>query len=135
MRSVASSLVLVLVSVFGLGCSGRMVAPPADSGVVPQEDGGVMTMDGGTEEDSGLPPEDSGLPVDSGPPDSGPPPCACPAFPTTCTAPVADTPTFTPSGGMIEQLFDVIACADSTLEIAIYEAEWDCISGAIEARR
>lgn len=134
MRSAASSLVLVLVSVFGLGCSGRMVAPPADSGVVPQEDGGVMTMDGGTEEDSGLPPDDSGLPVDSGPPDSGPPPCACPAFPTTCTAPVADTPTFTPSGGMIEQLFDVIACADSTLEIAIYEAEWDCISGAIEAQ-
>jgi len=132
MRSLAWSFLLLLA----VGCSGRMVGPE-DSGVVtPPADGGVLTDTGTPEpDDAGLVEDDAGLVADdAGSPDAGPPPCACPVMPTTCVAPAADTPTFTPGGGMLEQLFDVIACADTTLEIAIYEAEWTCLSSAIEAQ-
>jgi phosphatidylserine/phosphatidylglycerophosphate/cardiolipin synthase-like enzyme len=79
--------------------------------------------------------EDGGTPApDAGPPDGGPPPCACPPLPTSCTEPAANVPTFTPEAeAMGAQLYDVIACAESTLQIAMYEAEWSCMGAALEA--
>jgi phosphatidylserine/phosphatidylglycerophosphate/cardiolipin synthase-like enzyme len=46
-----------------------------------------------------------------------------------------NAPSFTPDAeAMASQLFDVIACADTTLRVAVYEADWDCIAGAIDAQ-
>ncbi len=65
--------------------------------------------------------------------DAGPPGCACPTLPATCTAPAPGVPAFTPDAtDAAGQLFDVIACANSTLQIAIYEAEWECIQSALQ---
>lgn len=111
-----------------LGCSGEMVGSGdagSDAGLTPMVDGGV---DAATPLDAG---RDAGS--DAGPPDGGPPPCACPSFPTTCAPPAVNTPAFTPDAAAVAgQLFDVIACADSTLQIAIYEWEWDCIRDAVQ---
>lgn len=101
----------------------------------------MVAGDGG--EDAGPPRPDGGAPPDAGSPfDAGRPPdagvdagfelCACPTLPETCTPPLAGRPTFTPPGAALEQLVDVIACAESTLRIAIYDIEWDCISGVLQ---
>ncbi len=114
-----------------VGCSGRMVGGGghdggADAGPVTYDagtDGGQVVVDAGS---------DAGALPDSGPPDGGPPPCACPTFPDACTVPAANEPTFTPDAdAMLGQLFDVIACADTTLHIAMYEALWPCIGDAL----
>lgn len=98
-----------------------MVAP-SDAGF---RDAYVLPADAG--------PRDSGVgPTDSGPPDAGPLPCACPPFPSSCTPPPANVPAFTPGpDAALGQAFDVIACARSSLQIAMYEAEWSCIGDAI----
>ena len=65
------------------------------------------------------------MPIDAGGPmdacfDAGFTGCECPPYPTTCTAPTANLPAFTPEAtDVASQLFDVIACADSTLQIAM----------------
>lgn len=115
-------------------CGGRMITTDGGGGDTdagtPGVDSGSPSMDAGAPVDSGTPP-----PVDRGPPDAGPPACPCPTLPSTCTAPPVNTPTFTPDGtDMLEQLFDVIACANDTLEIAAYQGNWECLSGAINAR-
>lgn len=111
-----------------------MVGNPTDGGPGPSDAG--PSMDGGTPRDSGPVSldagRDGGTRPDAGPPDSGPPPCGCPAYPTECRAPEANEPTFTPDArAMGAQLFDLIACAQSTLQIAMYEAEWPCIADAL----
>ena len=113
-------------------CSGRRFSDP-DAGT----DGSTLdaTIDA-TAPDGGTAPRDAGRdagPSDAGS-DAGPSGCVCPALPVACTAPAADQPAFTPDATEVAtQLFDVIACADSTLQIAIYEAEWGCIQGALQA--
>ncbi len=62
--------------------------------------------------------------------------CECPAVPTTCPVVRANRPVFAPSPdyALAKQLFDVFACADDYLHIAIYESDWDCIVNALLAR-
>lgn len=111
-------------------CSGRMVGGDAghDSGPpVGMDAGPPMGMDAG-------PPvgTDAGPGTDAGMPDAGPPPCMCPTFPTTCSAPAPATPAFTPDAtDAAGQLFDVIACAQTSLHLAVYEGEWACLANAI----
>ncbi|HJL18218.1 MAG TPA: phospholipase D-like domain-containing protein [Sandaracinaceae bacterium LLY-WYZ-13_1] len=128
MRRFSWSILALLV----VACSGRAV-PDTDAGRG-TDAGPSGPMDAGL--DAGPTPVDAGPPdagPDAGPPDAGPPPCACPPYPTSCAAPAAASPTFSPDAeAMGGQLFDVIACADSTLQIAIYEFEWDCLRDAIQ---
>lgn len=85
-------------------------------------------IDAGATSDAGA---DAGMP-DAGPPDAGSPSCACPPYPDVCTDPLVSTPTFTPDAdALVGQLFDVIACAGTTLHIAMYEAQWTCIGDAL----
>lgn len=115
-----------LVAVALVGCSGRMV--PIDG-----EDAGGMGMDASPALDGGRDAASPGL--DAGPMmmDAGSS-CVCPTLPTTCTLPLADDPVFTPDATeTAAQLFDVIACADTTLQIAMYQAGWDCIASALQA--
>lgn len=66
--------------------------------------------------------------------DAAPPPCDCPPFPTVCAAPDVTVPAFTPdAAAMAAQLFDVIACAETSLELAIYEAQWECLGAGLDA--
>jgi hypothetical protein len=102
-------------------------AGPRDTGVdAPVDvDAGPTDVDGG--------------PVDGGPddapitPDAGS--CPCPVVPTTCARPAPNVPTFAPDDAAYDaQLMNTILCAESTLEIAIYETGDDCIPNAIIAR-
>jgi hypothetical protein len=62
-------------------------------------------------------------------------PCPCPVLPTACTAPAAGQPTFTPPNeDAVAQLFDLLACATTSLHIAMYETDWDCIVNALLAK-
>lgn len=111
-----------------IGCAGRMIGGGHDGG----SDGSIGPSDAGVDAalDAGT---DAGSLPDAGPPDSGPPPCGCAPFPAACAAPVANVPAFTPDAdAMLGQLFDVIACADTTLQIAMYEAEWPCLGNALQ---
>ncbi len=110
-----------------LGCSARPVGSVHDAGVDAQvaHDAGV---DAQAAPDAGT---DAATP-DAGPPDAGPPPCACPAFPDSCSAPAVNEPAFTPNAdALVGQLFDVIACATDTLHIAMYEASWPCLADGL----
>jgi phosphatidylserine/phosphatidylglycerophosphate/cardiolipin synthase-like enzyme len=95
--------------------------------------------DGGI--DAPGPGEDSGAPVDAGPIDAGPsdaarPSCPCPPLPETCVPPAAGAIEFTPDrdGRSIDQLMATIACADTSLHVAMYETDRACIVDAILAQ-
>lgn len=62
--------------------------------------------------------------------------CECPAVPTSCPALTPGVPAFAPSSdfALAHQLFDVLACAETRLQIAVYETDWDCIVDALRAR-
>lgn len=63
------------------------------------------------------------------------PACACRSLPATCTPPALGVPAFSPPGEDLQaQLLGLIACADESLRVAIYQAGWDCLSGAIATR-
>jgi phosphatidylserine/phosphatidylglycerophosphate/cardiolipin synthase-like enzyme len=81
---------------------------------------------------------DSSMPTDSDVPDTSEPDaapeCVCPGLPA-CSGVIADTPAFTPEGtAYVDQLFQVIACADSTLDAAIYQTTYDCVVDALETK-
>lgn len=65
--------------------------------------------------------------------DAGPR-CVCPPLPTTCPGIASDTPTFSPEPALLEQVLGLVACADQSLHIALYETLWDCVPNAIRAR-
>jgi len=110
------------------------------------ENGTVMVHDGGgdsaTPVDGSMPDAfvDGGVDsamdaaMDSGT-DAGPS-CVCPTLPTSCTPPPSGDPRFTPDldGSYGEQLLSLVACADTSLHLAIYSAEWSCLLDAIRAR-
>lgn len=96
--------------------------------------------DRGTRADAGVP--DATEPRDGGriepdaavePPDAGPP-CECAPLPATCTSSIAGVPSFSPGLAMQEQLAAVIACADSTIHAAFYEATWGCATDLLLER-
>lgn len=62
--------------------------------------------------------------------------CECPTVPAACPVIAAGAPAFAPSTdfALTNQLFGVLACAEDTLQIAIYETDWDCIVDALSAR-
>jgi phosphatidylserine/phosphatidylglycerophosphate/cardiolipin synthase-like enzyme len=92
------------------------VAPPTDGGVDPGDAGG------GTPRDAGQPAPDAGAE----------PTCACPALPPTCVAPPADTPMFSSDRGpMQEGLIDLISCAETSIQAALYTVEWRCLTDAL----
>lgn len=120
---VARRWLALSILVGALGC-----AVPASNR---SPDAGAGATDGG---DRGGPPDAGDRPADAGGLDSGAADCACPALPASCDAPATGTPVFTPPAeAMLEQIFHVIACAESSLQIAMYEAEWPCIGEAIAA--
>lgn len=65
--------------------------------------------------------------------DSGPA-CVCPPLPTTCVTPARDTPAFSPERALLDQVMGVVACANTSLHLALYETLWDCLPNAILAR-
>ncbi len=101
----------------------------SDAGPRPGIDAGPPIGSGDAGLTSGT---DAGPIPDAGAPDAGEAPCTCPAFPTACATPTADAPAFTPDAeASLGQLFDLVACASSTLRLAVYEGDWDCLSGAL----
>jgi phosphatidylserine/phosphatidylglycerophosphate/cardiolipin synthase-like enzyme len=99
-------------------------------------DAGVATMDAPE-------PTDTAPPTDRGRTDTGVradvrrdagPTCVCPTLPSTCAPVTPDTPAFSPERALLDQLLGVIACADTSLHIALYETLWDCLPNAIRAR-
>lgn len=61
--------------------------------------------------------------------------CPCPPIPLECAPPVVDEPTFTPRDDSLQrQLNDVIACATTTLDMALYEANSSCFVNVVLAR-
>jgi phosphatidylserine/phosphatidylglycerophosphate/cardiolipin synthase-like enzyme len=62
------------------------------------------------------------------------PRCVCPALPTSCPSIPSDSPTFSPEPALLEQVVGLVACADQSLHIALYETLWDCVPNAIRAR-
>jgi len=119
-----------LALAFAVGCDGASAGSDAGPGAA--LDGAAR--DAGAGSDSGASDAGGGA-ADAGSSDAGPSGgCACPSLPPSCAPPAAGVPAFTPgSEDVAGQLLDVIACADSTLEIAMYEAEWDCIQAALQA--
>lgn len=106
-------------------------------------DAGFFRVDSGPDVgprvDSGLPDADPSSSRDAGPgnPDAEPIiRCECPAVPTSCPVLRTNRPVFAPSPdyALAKQLFDVFACADDYLHIAIYESDWDCIVEALLTR-
>ncbi|MEZ4339492.1 MAG: phospholipase D-like domain-containing protein [Sandaracinaceae bacterium] len=118
-----------------LGCDARPEG--ADAGG-PASDAGVMDAASG---DAGLPTDasmdasaDAGLaPGDAGLDAAGPAGCACPALPPSCVPPTPLAPAFAPDATDIgAQLLSVVACAESRLRIAVYEASWECLRVALQ---
>lgn len=57
-----------------------------------------------------------------------------PPLPASCPPPAPLTPAFAPDATAIgAQLLGVVACADTTLRLAIYEATWDCLRDRLQA--
>ncbi|MCA9581567.1 MAG: hypothetical protein KC416_07210 [Myxococcales bacterium] len=53
--------------------------------------------------------------------------CDCPSLPDTCTPPT-DAIAFSPASDEYNALFaNAIACAETSLDVAIYETEWPCL--------
>lgn len=101
------------------GDAGTDAAAPADGGA---------PVDAGSGTDGAIPPADAG--TDAG----GPTGCACPPLPASCPPPAPLTPAFAPDATAIgAQLLGVVACADTTLRLAIYEATWDCLRDRLQA--
>ncbi len=84
-------------------------------------------------------PMDGAMPMDGSTPDAmadadAGAVCVCPGLPA-CTGAMPDTPAFAPEGtAFVDQLFQVIACADTTLDMAIYETTYDCVVDALVTR-
>lgn len=63
------------------------------------------------------------------------PNCPCPTLPMRCTAPILEVPLFTPQGDALQRQFnDVVACAETTLDMALYEVTSSCVVDALLAR-
>lgn len=61
--------------------------------------------------------------------------CPCPTLPAMCTPPTVEEPVFTPrSADLQNQLYAVIACADRTLDMALYEVTSACFVDAMIAK-
>jgi hypothetical protein len=60
--------------------------------------------------------------------------CACPSLPMACSLPPLDAPSFSAGGALLGQLIGLIACADTSLHVALYETLWSCVPEAILAR-
>lgn len=122
--------VLFFAAAFTLaGCASSSNPNPGDdSGVI--EDAGPMDAapdtgpgDSGSR-DSEVPPEDA----------EPEPECDCPPLPA-CATPAPDEPVFTPVGSAYkDQLFAVLACADETIDAALYRTSWDCVVDAFETK-
>ncbi|MBN1770425.1 MAG: hypothetical protein JXB32_04120 [Deltaproteobacteria bacterium] len=95
-----------------------------------------VEVEAGADADADIGPDADADPDDAGEAEADvPPACPCPTLPTTCTAPAADVPTFTPPNeAMLDQLFGLLACADSSVRLAIYETDWDCVVDALLAK-
>jgi len=114
-------LAVGLVCVGSFGCR----AEGDDPGTTPHVDSGPPPGDDGGTTDATRPPTGDGDVPD---PDGGTPSCPCAALPATCSAPAPNVPTFTPEDDALQrQLFDVVACASTTLQIASYEVLSDCV--------
>jgi phosphatidylserine/phosphatidylglycerophosphate/cardiolipin synthase-like enzyme len=104
--------------------------PPADAAPL---DAATSPMDSGGASDAGAP-RDAATAVDSARPDSGPS-CPCPPTPVACTPPAIEEPTFTLRDDSLQrQLNNVVACATSTLDMALYEVDSSCFVNVVLAR-
>lgn len=127
------ALMILLSVVADLGCSaehGTSMMPEAGLDSATPTDSSVV--DGAT--DAGADTSVADTAVDSTV-DAGAS-CSCPVLPTTCTPPPSGDPRFTPDldGSYSDPLLSLIACADSSLHLAIYSAQWSCLIDAIRAR-
>lgn len=95
----------------------RDAAVARDAEPEPDRDAGVRDIGGGR---------------DAAAPDAMEPECVCPTLPATCTPVTALDPKFGPP--MLDELLSVIACAESSLHIAVYETTWSCVVDALFAK-
>lgn len=92
--------------------------------------GANSSVDAGAPNDGGSNPAPDAGP--STPPDAGvEPSCECPDLPITCTLPPLDTPLFTTEETAQVALLDLLACAETSVQAALYEVEWSCIGDAL----
>ncbi len=79
-------------------------------------------------------PRDTFVPRDVQAADAGPS-CPCPPIPVRCMAPILEVPVFTPLDDALPRQFnDVVACAETTLDMALYEVTSSCIVDVLLAR-
>jgi phosphatidylserine/phosphatidylglycerophosphate/cardiolipin synthase-like enzyme len=117
---------LLILSSLVVGCAANSNPPGGDAG--PPDTAPDVEPDASP--DSSIP---DGAPTDTSVPDAAPE-CICPVLPT-CAGAVADSPTFSPAGtSYIDQLMQVLACADTTLDAALYLTTYDCVVDAVEAK-
>ncbi|MFO0724180.1 MAG: phospholipase D-like domain-containing protein [Myxococcota bacterium] len=116
-----------------LGCEGDGVAP--NNGDPDFLDAGFFSRDSGHDiPDVGFHIRDATTFPDAQTPDAGMP-CVCPSFNPSCSAVVPETPAFSPEqGALLQQLYSVLACSDTSLHIAMYQTDWSCIVDAIGAK-
>jgi phosphatidylserine/phosphatidylglycerophosphate/cardiolipin synthase-like enzyme len=93
-------------------------------------DAGVLERDAGEPDDAGIAPVDASMPSDAGETET----CECPALPVRCEQPMPDRAGFSPGAGWLEPLTNLIACADRTIHLAMYETELPCVVDALIAR-
>jgi phosphatidylserine/phosphatidylglycerophosphate/cardiolipin synthase-like enzyme len=125
--------VIAVISLLGSACEpGRLTASRAPDPTYVLDAG--QTNDGGVDAGFQTPPLDAGVP-DATVRDAGQAPtCDCPPLPAQCTVPTVDTPVFSSDLNMQDALLGLLACADETLNIALYELDWPCVTDAIAAR-
>jgi hypothetical protein len=63
------------------------------------------------------------------------PSCPCPPIPDRCNAPMIEVPVFSPQDdSLARQLNDVVTCADTSLDMALYEVTSTCFVDVLLAR-
>lgn len=116
-----------------LACLLVLTACEAGTGdPVPVDGGDAGRPDAGPGPDAGPRPAE-----DAGTPDAGPPACGCPTLPDRCSAPDADRPAFGPSGDdelFVRQLASFVRCADSSLQMALYDTTNECVVDMLLAK-
>ncbi len=105
------------------GGGGFADARVRDAVIEVEEDAGALDTGSGRDAATGR---------DARPMDASEPECVCPSLPATCTPANALQPKF--GQPMLSELFQVIACAETSLHIAVYQNTWPCITDALLAK-
>jgi len=96
----------------------------SDAGERTESDGGPWSIDAGEPLDAGSGRPDAGMELG----------CVCPQLPAQCTPAKVDVPLFTSEHTAQTELINLISCAEVSIQAALYEVDWSCISNALFER-